>query len=144
MKRMASSERPAARVVLIVEDNLDALEMYAIGLRAAGYEVVEAATLSVAEEKAMLRRPHVIVLDRNLPDGDGLDLAARWRRTRLFDAVPIIMLTASGARADVERSLFAGCDVFLTKPCAPTLLVEHVERAIAATEPTRRFAKPSG
>jgi DNA-binding response OmpR family regulator len=141
---VSSSERPAARLVLIVEDNPDALEMYAMGLRAAGYEVLEASTLSGAEDKAALRRPNIIVLDRNLPDGDGLELAARWRRSRLFDAVPIIMLTASGARADVERSLFAGCDVFLTKPCTPTLLVEHVERALAASEPTRRFAKPSG
>ena len=129
--------------MLLVEDNPDALEMYAVGLRAAGYEVVEAPTLSVAEEKAELLRPHVIVLDRNLPDGDGLDLAARWRRIRLFDSVPIIMLTASGARADVERSLFAGCDVFLTKPCTPAMLVQHVERAIATSTPTRRFAKPS-
>lgn len=144
MKEVGSSERLASRVVLIVEDNPDALEIYSLCLKNAGYEVMQAATLALAEERVAERRPHIVVLDRNLPDGDGLELAAQWRRTPAFDGVPIIVLTASGGRADVERSQFAGCDAFLTKPCPGSILLDHVERAIAATAPTRRFAKPSG
>jgi two-component system chemotaxis response regulator CheY len=121
-----------AGVVLLVEDNQDALEIYGISLRAAGYEVIEAPTLAIAEDEATKRTPSVIVLDRNLPDGDGLERVALWRTNGLLAGVPIIMLTASGSRTTEERAHFGERDAFLVKPCPGSVLVEHVGRAIAA------------
>ncbi len=101
---------------------------YASALRDAGFEVVEAATLHSAGNAMDAQRPDVIVLDRHLPDGDGLDFARRVRRSTA--SVRIVMLTASGQRSDVEAALLAGCDAFLTKPCPGDVVVLHVERVL--------------
>jgi two-component system KDP operon response regulator KdpE len=138
MSEQRKRVRPGANgVVLLVEDNEDARTIYGTYLRRSGYEVIEAPTLAAASAAYDARRPDVIVLDRGLPDGDGLDLARKWRR---HGQVPIVMVTASGQRADVEEALFAGCDAFLTKPCPGDVLALHVDRAMLAARPTKKFA----
>ncbi|HEY8077034.1 MAG TPA: response regulator [Labilithrix sp.] len=117
-------------VVLLVEDHDEARAFYASALRAAGFEVIEAPTLHAAGATCETQRPDVIVLDRRLPDGDGLDFVRRVHR--LTRPMPVVMLTASGQRSDVEAALVAGCDVFLTKPCPGDVLVLHVERVVGA------------
>jgi DNA-binding response OmpR family regulator len=130
--------------VLLVEDHDDARELYSTVLREAGYEVAEAETIAQAEAHVRERRPDVVVLDCRLPDGDGLGLLERWRRkaTPMIE-VPVIVVTASGMRQDVEAALLAGADVFVPKPCPANVLVLHVERAIARRRERQRVAPAS-
>lgn len=73
-------------------------------------------TTTIAQASAVLTNQvfAVLVVDRGLPDGDGLDLVARERRTGL--STPALMLTALGQVADRVAGLDAGANDYLTKP----------------------------
>jgi DNA-binding response OmpR family regulator len=130
------------KVVLLVEDNVDALDIYASSLRHAGYHVVEAPTLEDARAAVQARRPDVVVLDCRLPDGDGLSMLERWRRTGdAMREVPVIVLTASVHRQDVDAALLAGADQFVPKPCPGNVLALHVGRALDRTRPSARLRR---
>lgn len=133
------SEKPAGqdRPVLVVEDNVDAQFITTSVLKHVGYDVVHAGTLAEAEQIAQRRTPSIVVLDCRLPDGDGLELAQRWRKDPAMRAVPIIVLTAFSARQDVEAALLAGADAFLVKPASSEVLLRHVARLIGAGRPSQ-------
>ena len=128
--------------VLLVEDNVDALEIYAVSLRLAGFDVDTAETLADAESAILRQRPDVVVLDARLPDGDGLVLLEAWRSgTTAMKNVPVIILTASVHRQDVDAALLAGADQFVPKPCPGSVLALHVKRALDGTRPSARLRR---
>jgi len=130
------------QLVLLVEDDDDARFIYASSLKHARLGVVAVASGREALEAVGKKRPDAIVLDRRLPDLDGLDLARQWRRPLShLERVPIIVLTAFTTRPDVEAALEAGCDAFLAKPCPGDILVAHVMKLLLANAPTRRLPK---
>ena len=130
------------KVVLLVEDNLDARELYASSLRAAGYYVVEAEAIEEARAAVRTVCPDIVVLDCRLPDGDGLELLAAWRATRMTIAnVPVIVISASAFRQDVEAALLAGADQFVPKPCPGNVLAMHVTRALDGSRPSARLRR---
>lgn len=109
--------RPA---VLVVDDNIDARAIYGMYLRAMGCRVYTAPDGLVAIERAMARRPDIIVLDLEMPRVDGWAAAQQLKHIEPTRHIPIVALTAvPGARESARR---AGCDAFLAKPCVPELL----------------------
>jgi DNA-binding response OmpR family regulator len=140
---MAEFQRvQARRVVLLVEDNVDAQDVYSTTLRHAGFEVVQARSLEEARDAARRVRPDVVVLDCRLPDGDGLELAHSWRTHETMAKVPVIVLTAFSARQDMEAALLAGADAFLVKPCPGHMLALQIEKVLAGQRPSQRLRKP--
>lgn len=131
---MPSGVHLRASVVLFVEDNVETLELYAGALRREGLLVSEVTTLDDALAVAPSILPDLIVLDRNLPDGDGWDLVRRLRQLPSMKSTPVVAFTSSRGRADVEQALVAGCDVFLEKPCTQTTLVRHVKALLEIEE----------
>lgn len=114
--------------VVLIEDHLDSLEMYALLLRHAGYDVH--ATSSAAAALAVLRqlRPEAVVMDVGLPDIDGVDLCRRLRHNARLASIPIIGVTGwtigeSGSRLDD-----APFTELLQKPVSPDDLLATVER----------------
>jgi DNA-binding response OmpR family regulator len=108
---------PAARPVLIVEDN-DALRE-TLGEQLAledEFAVTEAATLAEAESLLFARdaRFDAVILDIGLPDGDGRDLCAKLRRQG--HRMPVIMLTGAADEPDVVRGLEAEANDYMAKP----------------------------
>jgi DNA-binding response OmpR family regulator len=141
---MAQFQRARApRVVLLVEDNVDAQDVYSTTLRHAGYEVVQARTVAEAQDAARRLCPDVVVLDCRLPDGDGLELARSWRSHETMAKVPVIVLTAFSARQDVEAALLAGADAFLVKPCPGNMLAMQIEKVLSGTRPSQKLRKPA-
>lgn len=145
--RPASLTAPGAthpRLVLVVEDNPDAQVITTSTLVHFGYDVTKAGSLEEAETSVATRTPDVVVLDCRLPDGDGLELARRWRRQPSMRSVPIIVLTAFSARQDVEAALLAGVDGFLVKPVAGAVLAARIEGVLAGRRPsqTMRAQRP--
>jgi DNA-binding response OmpR family regulator len=139
---MAEFQRvQARRVVLLVEDNVDAQDVYSKTLRHAGFEVVQARSLEEARDGARRFRPDVVVLDCRLPDGDGLELARSWREDAAMAKVPVIVLTAFSARQDMEAALLAGADAFLVKPCPGHVLALQVEKVLAGQRPSQRLRR---
>lgn len=142
---MATVPSPRPRppgVVLVVEDNDDASDIYGASLRHHGFEVMLATTLADARDLARARRPDVVVLDCRLPDGDGIGLLEHWRRAGSpMSKVPVIVVTASGVRQDVNAALAAGADAFVQKPCPGDVLIAYVERAMTGKSPSGEIPK---
>jgi DNA-binding response OmpR family regulator len=108
-----TGERP----ILIVDDDPALRAMLAEQLQVDGEFVASGAeTANEAEAKLSSResRFDAVILDVGLPDGDGRDLCARWRRNGI--KVPIIMLTGSDQEADVVRGLDSGANDYIAKP----------------------------
>jgi DNA-binding response OmpR family regulator len=140
---MAEFQRvPSRRLVLLVEDNADAQDVYSTTLRHAGFDVVQARSVEEARDAARRIRPDVVVLDCRLPDGDGLELAHGWRTHETMKKVPIIVLTAFSARQDMEAALLAGADAFLVKPCPGHMLALQIEKVLAGQRPSQKLRKP--
>jgi len=129
--------RSRARLVLVVEDNIDANFITTSTLRHFGYEVMKAESLQEARKLTEDQRPDVVVLDCRLPDGDGLELAREWRGDPNMKNVPILCLTAFSARQDMEAALLAGADAFLVKPISGEVLALQVEKALAGSHPSQ-------
>jgi len=107
----------AARPVLIVEDDDALRQVIADQIASSGaFQSVEAATLDEATQYlgAAEARFDSIILDINMPDGDGRDFCARIRKQG--HAMPIIMLTGASGEGDVVSGLNAGANDYIAKP----------------------------
>ncbi|WP_353950205.1 response regulator transcription factor [Knoellia sp. S7-12] len=108
--------------LLIIEDEEGLASALRIGLVREGYAVDLATTRQEANEKLALTAYDVVLLDINLPDGSGFELAAALRSGSLATPsgrhVRILMLTARGGLPDRVKGLDVGADDYLVKPFA--------------------------
>jgi PAS domain S-box-containing protein len=102
--------------ILVVDDNEDALELLAEGLRSAGHVVATAKDGPTALAALKAHRPDVAILDIGLPVMDGYELADRVRAQLGDEAPALIALTGYGQDSDRERARAAGFSRHLTKP----------------------------
>ncbi len=120
------------RILYIEDDPSNRLLVRRI-LEAEGYAVEEAVSGLAGLERAALIKPDLILLDINLPEIDGYDLARRFRETPGLQLVPILALTANVMRGDRERTLEAGCDGYIQKPIDVDRLPDQVRAALQKT-----------
>lgn len=123
------SEGPAetvARRILLVDDNVDAVQALAELLRACGHRVEAVYDPVSALRIAAAFAPEVALLDIGLPVMDGYELARRLRVALGGRPCLLIAVTGYGQSADRERSAAAGFDRHLVKPVALDALLEHV------------------
>jgi CheY-like chemotaxis protein len=120
--------------ILIVDDYPDALDMWAIYLRAVGYEVSTAGDGLEALAQAERLHPDVIVLDLELPRISGFDVARRLRANPETHHIPLIAATGYSHVTQLDRARDAGFDQIVVKPCDPDLLVEEIERQLHAAD----------
>jgi len=102
--------------LLLVEDEPEMMTSLQSAFRRQDMVVDHVATLDEAEAAAAADCYDAILLDRQLPDGDGLSLIPQLRARG--NNVPVIVLTARGALADRVCGLDAGADEYLSKPFA--------------------------
>jgi DNA-binding response OmpR family regulator len=121
--------------ILVVEDETSIASFIAAYLRNAGYAVRAAASAKAALVELASELPSLIVLDLNLPDGDGVELC---RRIRKSSDVPILMLTARDEDVDKIIGLEVGADDYMTKPFNPRELVARVKSVLRRASPERR------
>jgi CheY-like chemotaxis protein len=116
--------------ILIVDDYPDALDIWAIYLRAMGYEVSTAGDGAAAIAQAEKLLPDVIVLDLELPRVSGFDVARRLRANPETEHIPLIAATGYSHAKQLDRAREAGFDQIVIKPCDPDFLVEEIERQL--------------
>jgi DNA-binding response OmpR family regulator len=104
--------------VLLVEDHLLTRRFLADNLAADGYLPLEASTVEHARRLILGNTPALIVLDLELPDGDGLDLITELRDPDigLYRHLPVLVLSGRGTVIDRVRGLDRGADDYLIKP----------------------------
>ena len=115
--------------LLLVED--ESLLRWALRtrLQRAGHTVDEAPTLAAAEEHLRRARPEVVLLDVNLPDGNGLDFLAS-QHEKLAESI-VLVFTADGRVEDAVRAMKLGALDFLSKPVDQDELIRVVGQATA-------------
>ncbi|MCC6500053.1 MAG: response regulator [Anaerolineales bacterium] len=118
--------------VLYIEDNPDNTMLVRRALEARGYRVLDASTGNKGVELAETEAVDLILLDINLPDIDGYEVARRLRSSakRELAKAPIIAVTANALKGDAEKALEAGCDVYMSKPINLRELWARVEAFI--------------
>ena len=125
----------ATTAILVVEDETSIASFVAAYLRNAGYAVTTAASAQAALIHLAGESPALVILDLNLPDGDGVELCRRIRKT---SDVPILMLTARDEDIDKIIGLEVGADDYMTKPFNPRELVARVKSILRRADPDRR------
>jgi CheY-like chemotaxis protein len=100
----------------VVEDNDLNFELIDFLLADAGWEVERARGGAELERLLDTAPPDVVLLDMNLPDASGIELAERLRAHPPTARVPVVAVTAHAMTGDRERFLAAGCDAYVAKP----------------------------
>lgn len=116
--------------VVVVDDDPDVRRVVAIKLERAGFSVVTAPDAASGLDAILREGPDVAVVDRMLPDGNGLALIGTLRAT-LVDACPVIVvLSARTGLDEIVEGIAAGADDYVTKPFSPRHLVERIQVAL--------------
>ena len=104
--------------VLYIEDNPDNMTLVQRALETRGYKLLKAKNGLEGVKIAETEDVDLILLDINLPDIDGYEVAQRLRSSEkmALKTVPIIAVTANALKGDAEKALNAGCDVYMSKP----------------------------
>lgn len=108
--------------LLIVEDDVIICGGVKTFLEGKGYQVDCASTFAEAEE-AIKKPYHLVILDCNLPDGNGVALC---RKIRSRGNTPVIFLTAKDTEQDMMEGFLAGCDDYVAKPFSVELLNQRI------------------
>lgn len=122
---------PADTTVLVIEDDPGTAAVILKVLDSTGYLTRHAANreeiIGAFSRKPL---PNIVLLDVMLPGLNGFDVLNRIRNNPKLMAIPVIMLTSLGERADIVKGLCYGADGYLTKPTRPSTLIEAV-RAVS-------------
>ena len=117
-------------LLLAVEDEPRNAALLDAILGRAGYRLHVAGGIEDARAYLVDETPSLVLLDRHLPDGDGLDLIPEIRGSDRLGNVPILLVSASVLPSDVRAAMDAGCDGFLAKPVRVKPLVDEVRRLL--------------
>jgi two-component system, cell cycle response regulator DivK len=126
---MGSSEPPPpdAKRILIVEDNELNMKLLNDVLEAHGYRIIASREGGAALELARQQRPHLILMDIQLPDISGLEAVRQLKGDQETRAIPIIAITAFAMAGDERKTLASGCDAYIAKPIRLREFLEMVE-----------------
>ena len=109
--------------ILVVDDDFELRSIVGFALRQGGFLVVEADDCDAARAAVVAEQPALVVLDLNLPGGDGLTLLPAVRQ---HTVAPVLVLSVRSAEEDVVRALDLGADDYLTKPFSPRTLLARI------------------
>lgn len=129
--KLHAARQTQRRSVLIIED--DEAQALALSRRLdnQGYNVLVAQTGREGLDLAKRRHPNVIVMDLNLPDMEGFEIAAAVSDDVELCGTAIIMLSGMDGPDIVRRSRAAGCQYFVRKPYDPNALLILIEHSLA-------------
>ncbi len=118
--------------ILIIEDDNALSSGISLALRNDEFSFVQAKDLRSARQAVKGTAFDLIILDINLPDGNGLDFLQDLRKT---SAVPVIILTANDLETDVVTGLELGADDYIVKPFSLMILRARVQARLRNSAP---------
>lgn len=124
------------KTILIVEDEVDAADLFAEMMRVSGYRVLKTYSSGPAIAMLSVEKPDLVLLDLMMPDISGLEVLRYIRRDpRLMD-IPVIILSAKNLPSDIKTGLDAGASLYLTKPIGYQELKTAVEQLLGSGKGT--------
>jgi DNA-binding response OmpR family regulator len=115
--------------ILVVDDHELSIKLFERLLSSAGYEVFAVRSLAAAARAIEETEPALIVLDRRLPDGDGLHLARELKARP--HSPPVLACTAGEPSRDGDLELHQSCDAYVAKPIEVDRFVEVVDSLLS-------------
>ena len=116
--------------VLLVDDSPADRALFRTILTRAGYDVHELAYGAQAGEKARELRPHVVILDVNLPDAHGHEVCRNLREDKRLAGLPVLMLTVRHNDEDILAGLQAGADDYVAKDSPAEIFLARIRRLV--------------
>lgn len=126
--------------ILVVEDDRALNDGIAFALKREGYCVHSAYTLKEAET-CLRQKMNLILLDINLPDGDGREFL---QNVLAGQPVPVLLLTARDSEEDMLKGFRAGCDDYITKPFSMQVLLMKIAAVLKRSEGASRQIYANG
>ncbi|MGI4976466.1 MAG: response regulator transcription factor [Janthinobacterium lividum] len=133
---MLPAMTPVRRTILVIEDDLDFADQVRLDLVNRGYDVRHAASRAEALTLLATGAPDLLVVDRTLPDGDGISIVAELRGRGVL--APVLILSALGAVDDRVLGLEAGGDDYLVKPASLLELAARIAALLRRVQDTRQ------
>ena len=141
---LTSADGPQRARVLVVEDDPELRDVLARTL-ADEFDVEAVADGQVALDSARRARPTVVVSDVLMPGLGGLGLVRAFRASAWGDDVPVVLVTALDAPAQIVEGFAAGADDYVTKPFSRAVLLARVRRLVGGRlEQTAHSPRPVG
>lgn len=120
--------------ILVIDDYPAILTLLQLTLARAGHEVATAGDGESGLKLAGTMKPDLVLLDVDMPDGDGLAVCRTLKRDPAMAHIPVLMMTGRFRAKVLERSRVAGAFGVLPKPFRGDLLLEEIERATRLAE----------
>ena len=127
-------ETTSGKVVLIVEDERDVVDLLALNLRKAGFAISTAMDAAAGLQKARSEKPAFIILDLMLPKMPGLEVCKILKSDPATRQIPIMMLTAKAEEIDRVVGLEFGADDYVTKPFSPREMILRIKAILRRAE----------
>jgi len=116
--------------ILIIEDNEQNLYMFKFLLEKNGFQVVTSANGGGGIKAANEEKPDLIVLDIQLPDISGYEVAKKLKANTKTAHIPIIAITSYAYPDDRKKAQEAGCNGYIPKPIDPNAFIDEIRRFI--------------
>lgn len=126
-----NAEPNPAKTILVVDDEPDIRDLVRFRLEHDGYRVITASDGEAGLSLARAERPDLCVLDVMMPKLSGLEVLAQLRQDPSTATMRVILLTARGQDADVDRGFELGAQDYMTKPFSPKELRRRVNAQLA-------------
>ena len=120
-----------AKTVLVADDEQDILDLVRFRLEHDGYRVLTASDGQMGLTLAQAERPDLCILDVMMPKLSGLEVLAQLRADPSTGDTRVILLTARGQDADVDRGFELGANDYVTKPFSPKELRRRVNAQLS-------------
>ena len=121
---------PDKLLILIVEDDLQISQFLQFSLKASGYQTLSASTIAVGKQLLSEHKPALLLLDLNLPDGDGRDFIAYVRKN---SDIPILVISARQSEQEKVDCFNLGADDYLAKPFGVNELLARIKVSLKHT-----------
>ncbi len=121
---------PDKLLILIIEDDLQISQFLQFSLKASGYQTLSASTIAVGKQLLSEHKPALLLLDLNLPDGDGRDFIAYVRKN---SDIPILVISARQSEQEKVDCFNLGADDYLAKPFGVNELLARIKVSLKHT-----------
>ena len=118
--------------ILVIDDEMFIRRLMDLVLTRRGHEVLAASSAQEGLLVMQRERPDLVTCDLFMPEHSGLEFLERKAELPEFAAIPVIVITAAGLRADLDRALELGASAALSKPFSEQQLAHAIETALGS------------
>ena len=119
-----------SKTILIADDDPEILRVLTLEFKNAGYDVITARSGSEALELMGRNRPDFMVLDNQMPEGDGVSVISRMKSVVGHAAIPVIILTAHDSTALRQKAMRLNARAVFAKPFPPSAVLKEIQGII--------------